>query len=61
MAQKKTTSNKADVSVIRGIYNQALIDIDRIKKERDKKIKQLLKKIDQKQIENVLKDIKNTK
>ncbi len=61
MVQKKTTSNENKISVIKGIYNQALNDIDKIKKERDKKIRTVLKDIDNKHIAKTLQDIKNLK
>lgn len=61
MIQKKIISNKNKIKAIKNIYKQALIDIDKIKKNRDKKIKQLMEQIDQKQIKNILKDIKNEK
>lgn len=61
MVQKKTTSNKDKVSAIKGMYNQALIDIDKIKEERDEKIRTILKDIDNKHIAKTLQDIKNLK
>jgi hypothetical protein len=61
MVQKKITSNKDKIGVIKGIYNQALIDIDKIKKERDKKIRTILKDIDNKHIAKTRQDIKNLK
>lgn len=61
MAQKKTTSNKDKVRFINDIYNQAIIDIDKIKIERDEKIRTILKDIDNKHIAKTLQDIKNLK
>jgi hypothetical protein len=59
MPQKQMNSNK--ISLIRNICSQAIIDIDEIKKKRDKKIKELLKTIDAKHIAKAIKDIKNIK
>jgi hypothetical protein len=61
MVQKKITPNKDKIGVIKSIYNQALIDIDKIKKERDKEIRTILKNIDNKHIVRTLQDIKSLK
>ena len=59
MIEKKTTSNKDMVSEIKSLYNQALDKIDKIKKNRDEKIKDLMQKIDKKSADKILRDIKN--
>jgi hypothetical protein len=59
MPQKQINLNR--ISQIKNICSQAIIDIDRIRKERDKKIKELLETIDAKHIAKALKDIKNIK
>lgn len=61
MVQKKINSNQNKIDLVSDIYNQALIDIDKIKKERDEKIRIVLKDIDNKQIAKTLQDIKNLK
>lgn len=61
MVQKKINSNQNKIDLVSDIYNQALIDIDKIKKERDKKIRTILQDIDNKHIARVLQDIKNLK
>jgi inosine/xanthosine triphosphate pyrophosphatase family protein len=61
MIQKETSSNEDKINEIKAIYNRALIDIDKIKKERDEKIKNLMYKIDKKSVDSVLQDIKNLK
>jgi len=59
MIEKKITSNKDRVAEIKSLYNQALYDIDKIKKNRDEKIKELMQKIDKKSADKILQDIKN--
>ena len=59
MLPKKISPDKIDQ--IRNIYSQALVDIRKTKKERDEKIKEILKSIDANQITNILKDIRGTK
>ncbi|HNU90038.1 MAG TPA: hypothetical protein PLP70_01405 [bacterium] len=59
MSPKKISPDKIDQ--IKTIYSQALVDIRKIKKERDEKIKEILKSIDTNQITNILKDIRGTK
>ena len=59
MYPKKISPDK--IYQIKTIYSQALVDIRKIKKERDEKIKEILKSIDTNQITNILKDIRGTK
>ena len=59
MSPRKISPDKIDQ--IRNIYSQALVDIRKTKKERDEKIKEILKSIDTNQITNILKDIRGTK
>jgi len=59
MIEKKKTSNKDMVSEIKSLYNHALGEIDKIKKNRDEKIKDLMQKIDKKSADKILRDIKN--
>lgn len=59
MSPRKISTDKIDQ--IRNIYSQALVDIRKTKKERDEKIKEILKSIDANQITNILKDIRGTK
>jgi len=61
MLQNKNISDKNKIKLVKDIYNKALFDIDKIEKERDAKIKKLLKTIDDRHINKILKDIKNTK
>ncbi|OQB94131.1 MAG: hypothetical protein BWX82_00102 [Parcubacteria group bacterium ADurb.Bin115] len=61
MLQNNNISDKNKVKLINNIYNKALSDINNIKKERDDKIIKLLKNIDDRHIDKILKDIKNTK
>lgn len=59
MADKQSSEDK--INLIKGIYNKALTEIGKIKEERDKKIQELMKEVDAKQISEILKDIKNAK
>ena len=59
MSPKKISPDKIDQ--IKTIYSQALVDIRKIKKEKNEKIKEILKSIDTNQITNILKDIRGTK
>jgi len=59
MIEKKINYSKDKVSKIKSIYNQALVDIDKIRRDRDEKIKSLIHKIDKKSIDKILQDIKN--
>ncbi|HNX10758.1 MAG TPA: hypothetical protein PKI61_01310 [bacterium] len=61
MLKNQVNSNENKVNLINDIYNQALNDIEKIKKERDKKIKNVLKEIDKKHVAKALRDIKNSK
>ncbi|NCC70828.1 hypothetical protein EOM09_04550 [bacterium] len=61
MTQNKNISDKDKIELIKEIYNKALFDINKIEKNRDEKIKKLLKTIDSRHINKILKDIKNTK
>jgi len=60
MPQKQINSNNDKIDSIKNICNQALADIEKIKKERDAKIKAILKEIDNKQVAQALKDIKGS-
>jgi hypothetical protein len=59
MNDKNTISNEEKVIEIKVLCEQALKDIDKIKKNRDEKIKELMQKIDKKSADKILKDIKN--
>lgn len=59
MPQNQNISDK--VKLVKNVYNKALDDINKIEKERDKKIKELLKTIDAKHIARVLDEIKGLK
>jgi len=61
MLENKNTADKDKIKLIKEIYRKTLFDIDKIEKERDEKIKELLKTIDGRHINKILKDIKNTK
>lgn len=61
MLKNKSIQEKDKIKLIKDIYNKALFDINKIGKERDEKIKKLLKTIDDRHINKILKDIKNTK
>jgi hypothetical protein len=54
----KVNSDKDKIDLIRSIYDQALVDINKIKEGRDEKIRGLIKKIDERQIAKILEDIK---
>lgn len=59
MLPKKISPDQ--INQIKKIYNQALIDIRKTKKERDEKIKEILKRIEANQITSILEAIKKTK
>lgn len=59
MIKKQLNPNKNEINLIQNLYNQALNDIDVIKKRRDEKILNILKDIDNKHVAKVLQDIKN--
>jgi len=59
MPKIELTEEKEDI--IKDIYAKALAEIAAIKKERDSKIAELLKKIDARQMEEILKKIKVAK
>lgn len=61
MIQKKITTNKDKANKIKEIYNKTFAKINKVKEERNEKINNILKEIDNKQIAEVLKDIKNIK
>lgn len=61
MLQNHNIPDEHKIKLVKDIYNQALFDINNIKKERDEKIKKLLKNIDERHIGKILKDIKNIK
>jgi hypothetical protein len=52
-------SDQDKINLIRKIQNKALVDMEIIKKERDRKIKELMKEIDARHIEKALKAINN--
>ena len=54
----KIKSDKEKIELIKEIYKQTLADINKIKKDRDEKIREVLKNIDDRQIAKVLEDIK---
>lgn len=61
MSKDKTSSNEDKVNLIKEVANKAIIDIGKIKKKRDDRIRKILKDIDNKHIEETLQDIKNLK
>jgi|GEM_PF-1113934 len=61
MTPKKTDQNTKKINLIKDIYKQTLIDINNVRKERDKKIKDILKNIDKKHAGKILQDIKKLK
>jgi len=61
MIQNQNISDKDKIKLVKDVYNKALEDISKIEKERDKKIKELLKTIDAKHIAKALEDIKGLK
>ena len=61
MTPQKTDQNTNKIHLIKDIYKQTLIDINNIRKERDKKIKNILKNIDKKHAGKILQDIKQLK
>jgi len=56
MASKIFPTDK--IQLIKKIYSQALADINQIKKDRDQKISALVKTIDKRSAEKILRDIK---
>jgi len=61
MPQKQINSNNDKIDSIKNICSQALSDIEKINNERDAKIKAILKEVDNKQVAQALKDIKNSR
>ena len=61
MSKDKTSSNEDKVNLIKGVANKAIVDIGKIKKKRDNRIRKILKDIDNKHIKETLQDIKNLK
>lgn len=59
MTKSKNVSMKDKIEKIKEIYSRAIIDINKIKKERDDKVKDLMQRIDKKNADKILKDIKN--
>ncbi len=59
MIKEKIRPDKDIASEIKSLYNQALDEIDKIKKNRNEKIKDLMQKMDKKIADKILRDIKN--
>ncbi|MFA5155491.1 MAG: hypothetical protein WC453_03585 [Patescibacteria group bacterium] len=59
MAPKIFPSDK--IKLIKDIYGRALADINQIRKDRDRKINALVKTIDKRSADRILRDIKGSK
>jgi diphthamide biosynthesis methyltransferase len=57
MTQTQTSHNKDKIEQIREMYKKALIEISRLQEERNRKINNILKNIDNRQVSLIIKDI----
>lgn len=53
--------DKDKIDLIKNIYKKALLDINKIKKNRDEGISKILKDVDSRHINKILENIKNIK
>jgi restriction endonuclease Mrr len=54
----KDKKNQGKITKIKEIFSQSVSEIEKIKDNRDKKINDLIKEIDNKKAEEILKDLK---
>lgn len=57
MTQTQANQSKDKIDQIREMYKKALIELSRIQEERNKKINDILKNIDNRQVSLIIKDI----
>lgn len=57
MTQTQISQNKDKIDQIREMYKKALIELSRIQEDRNKKINNILKNIDNRQVSLIIKDI----
>ncbi len=57
--QEKDDNQKGMIILINDICNQAIIDINKIKRNRNNQIKSILAEVDRRQADKILKSIKN--